>query len=60
MFLYLSVILFTGVGVHPLGRHPLAAPRADAPLGRHHPAPYPEMGTEAGTTHPIGMHSCLM
>ena len=42
-----------------LGRHP----RADTLLlGRHPPradTPPPKMVTEAGGTHPTGMHSCL-
>ena len=33
---------------HPQGRH------------HHHPHPRPEMATEAGGTHPAGMHSCII
>ena len=75
MFLHLSVILFTGgclsqhaVGgctppwadnptrqtpADPPGRH---SPRQTPPSGRH---PLLRMATEAGGTHPTGMHSCF-
>ena len=75
MFLHLSVILFTGCGVHPLGRHfplgrhprgqrpPNRHTRADTPPGRHplgrHPPPNPKTETEAGGTHPVDMTGVL-
>ena len=57
---------------HPLGRHsPRQTPPGEThipPLGRHPtsgqtpprqiPSSTPEMATEAGGTHPTGMHSC--
>ena len=44
-------------GVHPPGEIP---PREDSPLGKHAPKnPTPKTGTEAGSTHPTGIHSCL-
>ena len=56
-------------GQKPQGRPPLP----DTPLGRHHPRPPrqtppspdtlpppPQTATEAGGTHPTGIHYCLM
>ena len=58
MFLHLSVILFTGaVSHHAMGG--VYTPWADIPPGRQHPPP-PETATEAGGTHPTGMHSCCL
>ena len=50
MFLYLSVILR---GCIPACNGGCTAPL----LGRHPPS---ETATEAGGTHPTGMHSCLL
>ena len=49
MFLHLSVILFTGGGCTPPSKTP--------PPGQTPPPPPPPTATEAGGTHPTGMHS---
>ena len=50
-----------GLGLHPLGRPTQTdtTPRQTPSLGRHPPGrpPHSEMATEAGGTHPTGMHS---
>ena len=62
MFLHLSVILFTGDGVYPSIQWG-GAPQADTHWTPHPWADTlpgqtpPEMATEAGGTHPTGMHS---
>ena len=58
-YTYLAFCWQRGEGVYtPLGRHPQGR---HTPQGRHpqaHPGPLHEMATEAGGTHPTGMHSC--
>ena len=46
-----------GFGEGVCGRHPLD-PEADTPSPRGRPSPV-ETATEAGGTHPTGMHSCV-
>ena len=43
---------------NPFSRHPILGrpPLVDTPLGRHPPTPM--TATEAGATHPTGMHTC--
>ena len=51
----------TPPGQTPSGRQPLQAdtPQADNHYSRQIPSIPHEMATEAGSTHPTGMHSCL-
>ena len=70
MFLYLSVILFTGVGgvsQRALGQTPPGQTYPSMHLDRHpqqtsprQTPPYGQMATAADGTHPTGMPSCIL
>ena len=61
MFLYPSVILFTGGRCLPHCIPGYIPPWADPPPGRHPPPPDTMgYGQQASGTHPTGMHSCFL